>query len=104
MIDPPCLILQVSPAMSSMTPKIRALMLVLVAATVTASADDPPLEDRAIERLQQFIRIDSYGFDPVVIPESEWDRIHGNDERISVENFRRGMRDLFAIASEVVYD
>jgi acetylornithine deacetylase/succinyl-diaminopimelate desuccinylase-like protein len=48
--------------------------------------------------------IDSYGFDPVVIPESEWDRIHGNDERISVENFRRGMRDLFAIISEVVYD
>jgi acetylornithine deacetylase/succinyl-diaminopimelate desuccinylase-like protein len=48
--------------------------------------------------------IDSYGFDPVVIPESEWSRIHGNDERISVENFRRGMRDLFAIISEVVYD
>ena len=48
--------------------------------------------------------IDSYGFDPVVIPESEWNRIHGNDERISLENFRRGMRDLFAIISEVVYD
>ncbi|RPH97951.1 MAG: M20/M25/M40 family metallo-hydrolase [Lysobacterales bacterium] len=48
--------------------------------------------------------IDSYGFDPVVIPEKEWSRIHGNDERISVENFRRGLRDMFAIISEVVYE
>lgn len=48
--------------------------------------------------------IDSYGFDPMVIPEKEWSRIHGNDERISVENFRRGLRDMFAIISEVVYE
>lgn len=48
--------------------------------------------------------IDSYGFDPIVIPEKEWSRIHGNDERISVENFRRGLRDMFAIISEVVYE
>jgi acetylornithine deacetylase/succinyl-diaminopimelate desuccinylase-like protein len=34
----------------------------------------------------------------------EWSRIHGNDERISVENFRRGLRDMFAIISEVVYE
>jgi acetylornithine deacetylase/succinyl-diaminopimelate desuccinylase-like protein len=45
--------------------------------------------------------IDSYGFDPVVIPEKEWARIHGNDERISVEYFRRGLRDMFAVISEV---
>ena len=48
--------------------------------------------------------IDSYGFDPLVTAEKEWSRIHGNDERISVENFRRGLRDMFAIISEVVYD
>ena len=48
--------------------------------------------------------IDSYGFDPLVTAEKEWDRIHGNDERISVENFKRGLRDMFAIISEVVYD
>jgi acetylornithine deacetylase/succinyl-diaminopimelate desuccinylase-like protein len=48
--------------------------------------------------------IDSYGFDPLVTPEKEWARIHGNDERISVEAFRRGLRDMFAIISEVVYE
>jgi acetylornithine deacetylase/succinyl-diaminopimelate desuccinylase-like protein len=48
--------------------------------------------------------IDSYGFDPLVTAEKEWARIHGNDERVSVENFKRGLRDLFAIISEVVYD
>jgi acetylornithine deacetylase/succinyl-diaminopimelate desuccinylase-like protein len=48
--------------------------------------------------------IDSYGFDPLVTPEKEWERIHGNDERISVEAFRRGLRDMFAIVSEVVYE
>jgi len=48
--------------------------------------------------------IDSYGFDPLITAEKEWDRIHGNDERISVENFKRGLRDMFAIISEVVYD
>ena len=48
--------------------------------------------------------IDSYGFDPLVTAEKEWSRIHGNDERISIANFRRGLRDMFAIISEVVYD
>lgn len=48
--------------------------------------------------------IDSYGFDPVIVDESDGNRVHGNDERISVEAFRRGVRDMHAIISEVVYD
>lgn len=48
--------------------------------------------------------IDSYGFDPVIIPEHEATRIHGNDERVSVEAFRRGVRDMHAIISTIVYD
>ena len=48
--------------------------------------------------------IDSYGFDPLVTAESEWSRIHGNDERIHLDNFRRGLRDMFAIISEIVYE
>jgi hypothetical protein len=31
-------------------------------------------------------------------------RIHGNDERVGVEDFRRGVSDLFAIIGAVVYD
>ena len=33
-----------------------------------------------------------YGFSPFVIEEAELQRIHGNDERISLENVREGVR------------
>jgi len=34
----------------------------------------------------------AYGFAPFVLDEGEWRRIHGNDERISVENLTAGVR------------
>ena len=48
--------------------------------------------------------IASYGFDPAVVPESEKDRMHGNDERINVEAFKRGLSDHLVIIQTVVYD
>jgi acetylornithine deacetylase/succinyl-diaminopimelate desuccinylase-like protein len=33
-----------------------------------------------------------YGFSPFVLEEGEWRRVHGNDERISLENLRAGVR------------
>jgi acetylornithine deacetylase/succinyl-diaminopimelate desuccinylase-like protein len=48
--------------------------------------------------------IASYGFSPVIVPESEFVRIHGNDERISEAAFRRGVDDLVAIIETVVFD
>src|SRR5262249_56147169 len=33
-----------------------------------------------------------YGFSPFVMEEAELQRIHGNDERISLENVREGVR------------
>lgn len=45
----------------------------------------------------------SYGFDPTVVPEAEFVRIHGNDERINVDAFKRGVSDHLAIISSVVY-
>lgn len=48
--------------------------------------------------------IASYGFDPIIVPEKEFTRIHGNDERVSIDGFRRGVTDLLAIISDVVYD
>jgi acetylornithine deacetylase/succinyl-diaminopimelate desuccinylase-like protein len=48
--------------------------------------------------------IASYGFDPVIIPEAEMVRIHGNDERISESAFRRGVEDHLAIIEAVVYN
>ena len=48
--------------------------------------------------------IASYGFDPIVVPEAEFSRIHGNDERVNVAAFKRGVGDFLAIISTVVYD
>ena len=33
-----------------------------------------------------------YGFSPFILAEEEWRRVHGNDERISLENLREGVR------------
>ncbi len=48
--------------------------------------------------------IASYGFDPIVVPETEWGGIHGNDERVSVAAFKRGVSDHLAIIVALVYD
>ncbi len=48
--------------------------------------------------------IASYGFDPIVVPEAEWGGIHGNDERVNLAAFKRGVSDHLAIVGAVVYD
>jgi len=48
--------------------------------------------------------IASYGFDPIIVPEIEFIRIHGNDERVNVEAFKRGVIDHLAIIGAVVYE
>ena len=42
-----------------------------------------------------------YGFVPTIVPIEEFARIHGNDERISVENLKRGTRLMLEILQEV---
>ncbi len=42
--------------------------------------------------------IQAYGYSPALIPEADASRLHGNDERISVENVRRGV----AIMTEIL--
>ena len=36
--------------------------------------------------------LQAYGFSPFILDEEEWSRVHGNDERISLENLREGAR------------
>ncbi len=48
--------------------------------------------------------ISSYGFNPIIIDESEFSRIHGNDERVNVVDFKRGVTDHLEIVKKVVYD
>jgi acetylornithine deacetylase/succinyl-diaminopimelate desuccinylase-like protein len=43
----------------------------------------------------------AYGFGPFVLEEDEWQRIHGNDERISLENVREGVRAYTEMLAEV---
>jgi acetylornithine deacetylase/succinyl-diaminopimelate desuccinylase-like protein len=45
--------------------------------------------------------IASYGFAPFLIPQSEESGVHGNNERISVENIRRGTQMMLEIVSRV---
>ena len=48
--------------------------------------------------------IASYGFDPIVSSDEEFSRIHGNDERVEIAAFKRGVIDHLAIIGSVVYD
>lgn len=41
-----------------------------------------------------------YGFCPMVLPATEMDRVHGHDERVSVENLGFGARVLYEVVSE----
>lgn len=47
--------------------------------------------------------ISCYGFLPALVAAEDWGRIHGNDERISVENVKLGTRLMLEIVQEVVY-
>jgi acetylornithine deacetylase/succinyl-diaminopimelate desuccinylase-like protein len=33
-----------------------------------------------------------YGFSPFILGDDDWGRVHGNDERISIENLIEGVR------------
>ena len=48
--------------------------------------------------------IDSFGFSPLIMPQSEMNRIHGNDERVEIAAFRKSIGDLIAIIAKVVQD
>jgi len=48
--------------------------------------------------------ITAYGFEATVTASSETDRVHGNDERISLENITRGVRMTYDILVQVVHD
>ena len=48
--------------------------------------------------------ITSYGFAPLLIPAEDRAGVHGNNERISVENVKRGVRMNLEIVSQVVHE
>ncbi len=50
------------------------------------------------------IGINSYGFNPIIIPLKEFRRIHGNDERVNIDAFKTGIYDHLKIIENFVYD
>lgn len=48
--------------------------------------------------------ITAYGYSPIMLPLEEIMRVHGNDERISVENIRRGTRVMLDLVEQLVYE
>ncbi len=48
------------------------------------------------------IGITSYGFSPAMVPVADGPGVHGNNERISVENVRRGTQMMYEIVESVV--
>ncbi|MCH8250616.1 MAG: M20/M25/M40 family metallo-hydrolase [Proteobacteria bacterium] len=98
-------IMAFTPAVSSTnTPLYRAIESV-TAERHPGSTVMPSVESGFTDsHFTRDLGIASYGFDPIVVEEQEWSRIHGNDERVSVDAFKRGVSDHLAIIRAVVYE
>ena len=48
--------------------------------------------------------IQSYGFNPIIIPLKEFRRIHGNNERINIKAFKKGVLEQYKIIENFVYN
>ncbi len=46
----------------------------------------------------------AYGYEPIILPTSEMIRLHGNDERITIENVRRGVQMTLELLQELLYE
>ena len=46
----------------------------------------------------------SYGFNPIITNRGEHTGVHGNDEQVGEQAFRRGVADYYAVVRNVVID
>jgi acetylornithine deacetylase/succinyl-diaminopimelate desuccinylase-like protein len=63
-------------------------------AVLTAFTDSHFFRERGIA---------AYGYAPVMLPVEEAMRVHGNDERLSIENIRRGTMMMLELVERLVY-
>jgi acetylornithine deacetylase/succinyl-diaminopimelate desuccinylase-like protein len=47
--------------------------------------------------------IPSYGYSPFLVPPEDDAGVHGNEERVSIENVRRGTRMMLELVRALVY-
>jgi acetylornithine deacetylase/succinyl-diaminopimelate desuccinylase-like protein len=45
--------------------------------------------------------VPAYGFEPIIVPSGDSIRVHGVDERLSIENLNRGVRATYKLALEL---
>ena len=55
-------------------------------------------------RVFRDLGIVSYGYEPTATPDEDASGVHGNDERVTVENVRRGVRMMLEIVRRFVTD
>lgn len=48
--------------------------------------------------------ITAYGYTPLLVPVQDQAGVHGNNERVSIENVRRGAEIMRQILERVAYD
>jgi len=77
------------------------ILCLLVGRAASAQEDVSSLQNEAVTWLQAYLGITAYGFTPVVIPFEDEGSVHGNNERISLENVRRGVTMMLEITRRV---
>ncbi len=45
--------------------------------------------------------VPSYGFVPIILPSSEIERVHGDNERLSIDNLKRGIRATYDLTMDI---
>ncbi len=96
-------ILDFTPAVSSTdTPLYQTLTRILRAHYPDASIAPAVSTGFTDSHFFRDLGIASYGFSPAIIPESDASGVHGNNERISVENVKNGTAIMLEVVRALV--
>ena len=96
-------ILAFTPAVSPTNSEVYAAIVTVINRHFPGASIAPSVETGFTDsHWFRDLGIASYGFAPVLVPESDESGVHGNNERISIENVRRGTKLMVEIVSGVV--
>jgi acetylornithine deacetylase/succinyl-diaminopimelate desuccinylase-like protein len=88
---------------SSLDTELYGVIEKVTPAVFPGSTTLPTLSTWATDSAQLRMRnVQAYGINPFPLPESEIERIHSDDERISLTAFRRGIEYLYAVVEGFV--
>jgi acetylornithine deacetylase/succinyl-diaminopimelate desuccinylase-like protein len=91
------------PTESSVDTELYRIIAQVIRQTVPQAVIVPYLSPLATDsRFFRLRRITSYGLSPVLLNESELQRMHGIDERLSIDNLELGTKILYQIVEQMV--